>query len=725
MAFFFVATHVGEVGRPGELVADKRQGNVAFQACQYRAAAVAPAVNGGGGVVAVNGGAAWGVVGADFAIVPACGAVYGADVVAFVNNAVFVVVVEEGQRGEVAVFFELDADFFVQAGFGFDVAVAQEVAGAPPVVAAGISVFVGVGGCAAAACIGLGVGVVPVVVAVDGAAVAGVDQEVVFLGLVQVGSFKGTGDAAFDFPVAVYRVREVERGGEHRSEGGVVVPAQAGDEVGSAFVERDVVFGIKGVVVLRGFAAAAFGGQPRDLTVGFGGGGHGEGVVEHRAVGFRADGYGVAAERQVGFGAEAVVFQNAVGKTSGAVVRAFGAAEQAFGQVAVDGFVEADIAFGFTPVPDAVMGEGVALAVDFGGFAAQKLGGDALDGGNEYVAVLGVAVVDVALTAVCSVEGQTLFGGDVPGEAAGDVAVAQTFAAGGEGGARRFDAVVDVERIGVGFVQAAVDAEAQFVLHDGAAQQEVGAAGVALLCAACGLVVKQADAAAKLVADAFGADVDHAAHRAGAVAGGSRAAQHFDFFNHFRRHPVGVAARVAHAAAAVAFGVAGVDGFAVDEDQCVVGPHRTDVDLAFVAALAARGVGAEVDARHFADDFGDVVGNGHLLQVLRGNHRHAELLFGLAFGGNVDGLQLATVFGGVGFGVGKGRAAERECGEDVELDQTGFHGVFRFEVGWFMGGFVKAFFYFLLTVRPACHPPVYKSGGIVKLRQRKNTAPTD
>ena len=79
-------------------------------------------------------------------------------------------------------------------------------------------------------------------------------------------------------------------------------------------------------------------------------------------------------------------------------------------------------------------------------------GGDALNGGNEYIAVLGVAVVDVALTAVCGVEGQTLFGGDVPSEAAGDVAVAHAFAAGGEGGARRFDAVVDVERIGVGLI---------------------------------------------------------------------------------------------------------------------------------------------------------------------------------------------------------------------------------------------------------------------------------
>ena len=58
----------------------------------------------------------------------------------------------------------------------------------------------------------MGVGVVPVVVAVDGAAVAGVDQQVVFLGLVQVGGFKGACDAAFDFPVAVDRVREVKRG---------------------------------------------------------------------------------------------------------------------------------------------------------------------------------------------------------------------------------------------------------------------------------------------------------------------------------------------------------------------------------------------------------------------------------------------------------------------------------------------------------------------------------
>ena len=112
----------------------------------------------------------------------------------------------------------------------------------------------------------------------------------------------------------------------------------------------------------------------------------------------------MAAEGQVGFGAEAVVFQDAVSKTAGAVVGAFGTAEQAFGQVAVDGFVKAHIALGFAPIPNAVVGQRVALAVDFGGFRAQQQGRDFLHGGYKHVAVLRVAVVDIALAAVCGIE---------------------------------------------------------------------------------------------------------------------------------------------------------------------------------------------------------------------------------------------------------------------------------------------------------------------------------
>ena len=82
---------------------------------------------------------------------------------------------EIGQRGEVAVFVELETDFFIDTGFGFDVFIADKVAGAAPVEAARAAVEVGVGGGAVVARAGtaggaavLRVGVAPVVVFVDG-----------------------------------------------------------------------------------------------------------------------------------------------------------------------------------------------------------------------------------------------------------------------------------------------------------------------------------------------------------------------------------------------------------------------------------------------------------------------------------------------------------------------------------------------------------------------------
>ena len=203
-------------------------------------------------------------------------------------------------------------------------------------------------------------------------------------------------------------------------------------------------------------------------------------------------------------------------------------------------------------------------------------------------------------------------------QAAGDVAVAHAFAAGTQSRAGVY-AVVDVEIIGAGFVEAAVEAEAEGVLHDGAGYDEVGTAGSALAGTALRLFDIGAYAAVEFAGDGFGADVYHAAHRAGAVAGSGRAAQHFDFFNHFGRYPVGVTARVAYAAAAVAFGIARAHGFAVDQNQCVFRAHGADVDLAFVAACAAGRVGAEGNAGHFADDFGNVVAHRHTLQVLLGD----------------------------------------------------------------------------------------------------------
>ena len=430
---------------------------------------------------------------------------------------------------------------------------------------------------------------------------------------------------------------------------------------------------------MAAFAAAAGAGEPGNVAVGLHGLLHGGGIIEHGAAAFRAHGEGVAAQRQIGTAAEAVVFQDAVGEAGGAVVGAFGAAEQAFGQAAVYGFVEADVAFQVAPFPVAAVGEGVALAVEAGGFRADKREGHVAHGRNEHGAVLGVAVVDIALAAVGGIEGEALGGADVPLQAAGDVAVAHAFAPGVDGGAG-VGAAVDVEIVGAGFVEAAVEAEAEGVLHDGARYDEVGAAGGALLRAVLRLLEISAHAAVEFAGDGFGADVDHAAHGAGAVAGSGRAVQHFDFFNHLGRYPVGIAARVAYAAPAVALGVAGTHGFAVDQNQRVFRAHAADVDLAFVAARAAGRVGAEGYAGHFADDVGNVVAHRRALQVLLGDERGAQLLLGLGFGSDVDGFKLGAGsglagrrrrFGGHGFGSGK--AGKEECVEHGEAEQLGLH----------------------------------------------------
>ena len=71
-------------------------------------------------------------------------------------------------------------------------------------------------------------------------------------------------------------------------------------------------------------------------------------------------------------------------------------------------------------------------------------------------AVLGVAVVDIALAAEACIKSEALRGVDFPMQAAGDVFIAHAFHAGGIGIA---GGGIDVGIIGIGFVGAAVNAE--------------------------------------------------------------------------------------------------------------------------------------------------------------------------------------------------------------------------------------------------------------------------
>ncbi len=269
------------------------------------------------------------------------------------------------------------------------------------------------------------------------------------------------------------------------------------------------------------------------------------------------------------------------------------------------------------------------------------------------VGVLGIAGVDVALAAETGLEVEGLLGRQVPAEQAVDVLVAHAFAAGRQGaglvaGAVGFVAGVDVPVVRVGLGDVAVDAVAQ-----GVGQRAVEAEGHALG-GAFVLVLREiavdGDVAVGFLAGLLGDDVHHAARRAIAVARCRRTAQHFDALHLVGRHPVGVTARVALAAPAVAHGIAAGDWLAVYQDQGVLRPHATDVDLAVVAALAAGGVAGQVDARHGADDLRQVAGRRALLDVLGGDDRHARHLLGFLRGGGDDGF--AVELDDIGIGAG-------------------------------------------------------------------------
>ena len=231
-----------------------------------------------------------------------------------------------------------------------------------------------------------------------------------------------------------------------------------------------------------------------------------------------------------------------------------------------------------------------------------------------------IAVVDVALTAVAAVENQGLRRGDFPLQAAGNVFVAHAFHTG-----RAVIAAsgVDVGSVGIGFIQVSVDAEPQYVLNNRAAEVEADAACSAFF-AVLRLICIQVDLAFEFFRHFFGNDIDHAAHRAGTVAGGGGASQDGDGFDFFNRYPVAVAARVAFAAHTDAFRLARMDGFAVNQNQGVFRSHAAQVDLAFVATLAGGGVAGEVYTGHGADEFGNIVYGRPFFDVFVRNAGNAE-----------------------------------------------------------------------------------------------------
>ena len=248
-------------------------------------------------------------------------------------------------------------------------------------------------------------------------------------------------------------------------------------------------------------------------------------------------------------------------------------------------------------------------------------------------------------------------------QAAGNVFVAHAFHTG-----RAVIAAsgVDVGSVGIGFIQVSVDAEPQYVLNNRAAEVEADAACSAFF-AVLRLICIQVDLTFEFFRYFFGNDIDHAAHRAGTVAGGGRASQDGNGFDFFNRHPVAVAARVAFAAHTDAFRLARMDGFAVNQNQGVFRSHAAQVDLAFVATLAGGGVAGEVYTGHGADEFGNIVYGRPFFDVFGRNAGNAERLLELFFGGNVNGVERCAFYDGVSVGMGEGGGqCQRQHGQREE-----------------------------------------------------------
>ncbi len=269
-----------------------------------------------------------------------------------------------------------------------------------------------------------------------------------------------------------------------------------------------------------------------------------------------------------------------------------------------------------------------------------------------------ITSVDVALAAGAGFELHHLVGGHVPAQQRVDIAVLDALAAGrrhrvGVGSVL----AVELQRVRVGLVEIAVQAERQGVGHRPTQLQ--ADAFAATFGAVFGHQPIQVHRTGQVAGRALGDDVDHAAGGTGAIACRRRAAQHFDALDHFRRHPVGVTAGIALAAAPHAHGIACADALAIDQDQGVFRAHATQVDLAVVAVLARGAVAGQVDARHGPQQLGDVVGWRAPGDILGGDGRGTQCLARDLRGGDVHRVDI----GGVGFGLG-GQGAARQQGGD-------------------------------------------------------------
>ncbi len=145
--------------------------------------------------------------------------------------------------------------------------------------------------------------------------------------------------------------------------------------------------------------------------------------------------------------------------------------------------------------------------------------------------------------------------------------------------------LVDIPRVGLGFIEITVQTEAEIPAQR-TVQAKVGAFGRTFVFMLRGVEIG-IPGAVPFVAAFFGDDIHHAASRTVAIACRGRTAQHFNTFDHFWWHPGGIAAGITLAAPALTHRVTAGYRFAVDQNQGVFRPHAANIDLAVVTALTA------------------------------------------------------------------------------------------------------------------------------------------
>ena len=282
-----------------------------------------------------------------------------------------------------------------------------------------------------------------------------------------------------------------------------------------------------------------------------------------------------------------------------------------------------------------------------------------------------VGRVEIALTAIAQFDPPCIGGIGAEFQQGADIDIGDAFGPGGDAFAILGRGGVDVGIVAFGLVQVQIGAERQHI-GDRPGGDDIGAIGRAFVLA-FGQFGKEGGGGFPLDRG-LGDDVHDAASRAGAVARRRRAANDLDPLDRGGRHPVAVATGVPLARAAHPHGVARQGRTPVDQDQGVFRSHPAQVDLTVVAALAGGGVAGQIDARLGFHQFGHVIGNEIVLNILGGDGRGAERLFQLLRRGVDDDRAEIGVIAGFGlFGRGGGLRL-RLRGHDAEHDKAAKRG---------------------------------------------------